>query len=99
MSGKTCLIAVLAMNLSFLAGCVDMEQPDPTQPTPTTEASSDLDATANPDSVLVPALTTKSCSIDSHHWATIEAQITNRVMTGYYITYHENGGWNIGNHC
>lgn len=97
MSGKVCLIVVLAMNLSFLAGCADMGQPDPTQQT--TEASSDLDATENSGSVLAPALTRKICSIDSHHWAAIEASISNSVMTGYYITYHENGGWNIGNHC
>jgi hypothetical protein len=97
MNGKTCLIVVLAMNLSFLAGCADMGQPDPTQQT--TEASSDLDATENWGSVLAPALTKRICSIDSNHWAIIEAAISNRVMTGYYITYRENGGWNIGNHC
>lgn len=40
--------------------------------------------------------TTKTCSIDSNHWATVTSDVSGSTMVGYWITYHTNGGWRLG---
>lgn len=53
MTRQIYLMAFLSMSLKLLSGCVDMEQPDPTQETPA--ISSDLDVTENGGSVEIPS--------------------------------------------
>jgi hypothetical protein len=44
------------------------------------------------------AATTKTCNLDSTHWATITIHLNASSLYGYSVFYGRSGGWTYGTH-